>query len=479
MRLLLSRLSAFWYFFISWSVLYAQTYDDVIVLVNSSDSVSVEVGTYFQNQRNIPASRIIAFSMPTEEIITPQKFALIRSQLDSIVLQRNLKDSFAYIVTTKGMPLGISADTDRYYAGVPYSPLNASIESELTLAFSLTMSTAIGDSFAVLNPYYGKTSAFSPNANGGIRLVTRLDGYTLQDVKDLIDRSGPQRATSKSAALVVIDRDPIWDSLLTTYYITYYQDTDTLWDDYYDSAVKWLRADGWTVLYDTTAAYVRNQSNVIAYQSWGSNDHTFAGVGDTPGLPRHTWLPGALAVWYVSTSGRSFQPGTPYGQSLAADLIQEGVSGIAAFVFEPFFWAMPNIALTFSNYLLSTRHRNLAEAFYSSMKPLSWMGTVVGDPKTSISTTVTALTAQKKSSLPAFQLYPNPVREQLYVVSPSPFSGGVVDVLSPAGKLIRRQELPPGAYQLRIFLPDDLSTGVYFVRIRTAEGYAVRRFTKQ
>ncbi len=459
---------------------YAQTYDDVLLLVNSNDSISMSIGAYFQSQRNIPSSHVIAFPMPAQEIITPEQFGTMADVLDSIVTQRNLPDSFAYIVTTKGMPLGISADTDGYYAGVPYSPLNASVESELTILFSPALSSYIGDSFDVLNPYYGKTAPFSPAANMGIRLVTRLDGYTLQDVKDLIDRSGPNRFVRKDSALVVIDRDPVWDSILTDWYVKNVRDSDTLWDDYYDSTVRWLRTDGWTVLYDTTPSYITRQSNVIAYQSWGSNDHSFGGAfNDTSALPDHSWLPGALAVWYVSTSGRSFMPGTPYGQSLAADLVSEGVSGIAAFVFEPFFYAMPNIALTFPNYLLSTRRRNLAEAFYSAMQPLSWMGTVIGDPKTSISTTITAMRPEETTASISIRLYPNPAKDVLYVLGTfSARGGGEIRVLTPTGQVIFRRRWPAGASQIRLPVKN-LPPGIYFVRVRSGQHHGIYRFVKQ
>ncbi len=453
-------------------------YNDVIVLANSEDSISMQIATYFAQQRGIVASHVITFPMPSDETINGYQFDSLRQALDSVITARNLRDSFAYIVTTKGMPLRISVDTLTYYAGQPYGPFNASVESELALMFSPQLASYVGDSLAVLNPYYGSTAPFNPSNNLGIRLVTRLDGYTYADVIRLIDSSGPNQPVDKSSAVIVIDRDPVWDSLLTNFYLTYYSDTDTLWDDYYDSAVSALIADGWSVIYDKTTSYLTQQSEVIAYNSWGSNDYSFGPArNDTSAVPNHQWARGALSVWYVSTSGRSFTPGTPYGQSLVADLINEGVSGTVGHVFEPFFGAMPALDKVFPNYLRSDRYLNLAEAFYSSIRWLSWMSVVIGDPKTSVMTTVTGKSFEL-SSTPHFSIFPNPVRRVMVLTGRGVQSGGLLEVYDIRGQRIRQIPIQTNHYS-RIALTS-LPKGFYFARLITPTGnYAVQSFVKQ
>ena len=44
--------------------------------------------------------------------------------------------------------------------------------------------------------------------------------------------------------------------------------------------------------------------------------------------PHMDWVPGSIAETAVSTGGRSFNWGTEYGQSLIADLLEDGVSGV-------------------------------------------------------------------------------------------------------------------------------------------------------
>jgi Tfp pilus assembly protein PilF len=106
-----------------------------------------------------------------------------------------------------------------------------------------------------------------------------------------------------------------------------------------------------------------------------------------------SFVPGAIAGMYVSTDGRTFtEPpaawtigkwtdrttffaGSP--QSLAGDLIREGVTGVAAHVEEPYLDASIRPDILFPAYLSGF---NLAESFYLAMPSLSWRTVVVGDP---------------------------------------------------------------------------------------------------
>ena len=50
--------------------------------------------------------------------------------------------------------------------------------------------------------------------------------------------------------------------------------------------------------------------------------------------PHMNWLNGSIAETAVSTGGRSFTLGTTYGQSLVADLLEDGVSGVKGYVYD-------------------------------------------------------------------------------------------------------------------------------------------------
>ena len=87
------------------------------------------------------------------------------------------------------------------------------------------------------------------------------------------------------------------------------------------------------------------------------------------------WVNGSIVETAVSTGARSFNWGTSYGQSLVADILEDGASGIKGYVYEPYLTAVSSPSV-----LLSIRWwYNLAESYATANTMTSWMG-VVGDP---------------------------------------------------------------------------------------------------
>ncbi len=96
--------------------------------------------------------------------------------------------------------------------------------------------------------------------------------------------------------------------------------------------------------------------------------------------PHMAWVNGSIAETAVSTSARSFNWGTTYGQSLIADIIEDGASGIKGYVYEPDITAVSSPSVLLSSY---SSGFNLAESYAAANTMTSWMGVVVGDPKMS------------------------------------------------------------------------------------------------
>ena len=94
--------------------------------------------------------------------------------------------------------------------------------------------------------------------------------------------------------------------------------------------------------------------------------------------PHMDWINGSIADTAVSTGGRSFNWGTSYGQSLIADLLEDGVSGVKGYVYEPYLTAV-GLPSTFLPTYASGY--NLAESHAAANLYTGWMGVVVGDPK--------------------------------------------------------------------------------------------------
>jgi uncharacterized protein (TIGR03790 family) len=361
MRLLTSALIAVMMTWCLSETAYGQTsYGDVAVIVNANSSASQTIGSYFKARRNIPDRNIITISCPTTEEINATDFNSLRSQVESYLQANDLVNSINFLVTTKGVPLKINRG-DTYTTNSP----SASVESELMCILG-TYASYIGGTGRYYSPYYSQNKAFT-HADQGMYLVTRLDAYTTQEVLDLIDRSGPGTLVSSSSRYV-FDQDPEWNSAAA--YL----------NDFMTTACNSLTARGKTVELNKDSVYVTSREGVLGYVSWGSNDH-YADEYTTHAAPSNNWSSGAIVETYVSTSARSFENPPSYGQSLIADLIEEGVSGAKGYVYEPYTSAMANSSILFDRYAAGY---NLAESYFMSSRYISWMDVVIGDPKTTV-----------------------------------------------------------------------------------------------
>ena len=342
--------------------LFAQNHNDVLVIVNDSSTISQQVGDYFKTQRSIPSVNVCHISTTTAEEIDSAKFVQIRSSIESYITSNNLTNTINYIVTTKGCPLKVK----RFGSTFTTSTRSASFEGELTMCLS-NISSSIANIGAVTNPYYNSATSFSrSNSFSKIFLVTRLDGYTYDDVKGLIDRAKqPYHSTGK----FVFDQDPAWSSSLNTNMST---------------ANTTLTGRGHNTLLNTTSQFVVEQQLVLGYVSWGSNDHYWSSYTQRA-QPHFTWSAKALAETYVSSSGRTFtdstyiDPAINSWQSLIADLIHEnGVTGAKGYVYEPYSTSMAKVNILFDRW---TNGYNLAESYYAASNYIGWMDVIVGDPK--------------------------------------------------------------------------------------------------
>jgi uncharacterized protein (TIGR03790 family) len=335
-------------------------YDDVAVVVNVNSSASQAIGAYFQSARSIPARNMIYIASDTAEEIDSVAFENLRGQIESHLMLNGLQDSINYIVTTKGVPLKVNRG-ETFSTTSPSS----SVESELMLILGCH-SEYIGKAGRITSPYFYQHASFS-RAVYGVYLVTRLDAYTVQQVFDLIDRSGPGVRVNPSAKYV-FDQDPDWNGSLPSL------NNNML------SASASLQSRGKNVEFDSSTEFLTSRTDVIGYASWGSNDHHQHNY-TVNAIPNYTWSPGSIAETYVSTSGRTFDFPAEYGQSLIADMIAEGLTGAKGYVYEPYSSSMAIVNILFNRY---TSGYNLAESYFMATRYVSWMDVIVGDPKTTI-----------------------------------------------------------------------------------------------
>lgn len=349
----------------------AQSGEHVLLVINTRSSASDQIGTHYARARAIPQDNILRIATdPAEQINRAQFDREIKGPIGRWLNRHAAQDRILYIVLTKDVPLRVAGAQGR-------TGTVASVDSELTLLYRNLTGRAVAPQASLRNPYFlgdrpiADAKPFS-HEEFDIFLVARLDGFSVADVLAMIDRgTAPSRA-----GRIILDEK-----------FSLASETGNRWLERAAEVLQTL-GSGDRVLLDSTARVVANESNVLGYYSWGSNDPAFKGRRLGLGF-----LPGALAATFVSTDGRTFKEppaswtigrwedarsyfaGSP--QSLAGDLIREGVTGVAAHVAEPYLDATIRPDILFPAYLSGF---NLVESFYLAMPYLSWQTVVIGDP---------------------------------------------------------------------------------------------------
>ncbi len=336
--------------------------DNVLVVVNDNSALSKTIGEYYVRRRAIPLAQVCHLRVSAdEEIARPDYDKSIAVPIAKFLQDHKLVEKILYIVTTAGVPLRIQGDT-----------LNvAAVDSELALLYTDIKMGPHRVPGSVPNPFYGHRADKFSHPEFPIYMVTRLAAYDFEGVKGMIDRA----LVAKNRGKFVIDAK--------TSYLRQ-------GDDWLHQAAKMLPKD--RVIEDASSTVLYDVKDVIAYAAWGSNDPNrhkrFVGF---------QWLPGAIATEFVSSDGRTFQrppekwnistwktpelwfAGSP--QSLAADYLLEGATGVSGHVAEPYLHMCPHPDILLPAYYSG---RNLAESYYLSMPGLSWQNVIAGDPLCSL-----------------------------------------------------------------------------------------------
>jgi uncharacterized protein (TIGR03790 family) len=125
---------------------------------------------------------------------------------------------------------------------------------------------------------------------------------------------------------------------------------------------------------DLDKRFVGDRKDLLGYFSWGSNDDHFSQAA----YRSLSFSPGAVGDTAVSTSARSFFPQTQ-GQSMIADLIAQGITGVKGYTDEPLLQAIASPVILLDRY---TSGYTLAESFYAASHFVGWTDVVIGDPLT-------------------------------------------------------------------------------------------------
>lgn len=314
----------------------------VAVVVNKRSPLSREVADYYIAKRGIPAMNRIEVDVdPAEEI----PLQVYKSQIEEPV-RKALGKGIDFIVTTKGLPLrtqeyGWSVDSLLAGMDLPGEPMKDFSREEMQQA---------------KNPYYGATEPFR-HAKYNLYLVTRIAAYDKAGCLKLIEDGSSAKAEKGLF---------FGDDLLAEHGMVQMLESGVA------KGVEDLKKRGFEARMDGTRDFVAPKEPLMGYWSSGSNDPAFT----QEAYHAIKFSKGGIAETNVSTSARTFERGSQ-GQSLIADLIEQGATGAKGYVSEPYQVAIARGDILFDRY---TRGFTLAESFYAASPLIRWKDLVAGDP---------------------------------------------------------------------------------------------------
>lgn len=339
---------------------------DVLVLYNAQSADGQQVANYYAQVH--PGVQLLGLQNVSsdEEISAETYLSTIRPQILPA-----LTSSIDVIVTTKGLPLRINAGArpadSTSYDWKRYS----SLESELTRIDSIDTVAEMGDQFWApaaslpANPYYQVSQNFAHEVQG-TRLTSRLDGFSVGDVKGAIDRAQRAVITHGTATRFVLDDDPAKN-----------------YDLMPSLANNVLTPQGFQYTYDNTSAFIgSSEGPVIGYVSHGRNQSSTPAnyIVDSQAGLQFSLADGAIFHTWESFNAYSFvEGGNRSGQGLVGEWLARGGTAAVGHVQEP--WAsLFNVTNEDRLIAMLLDGYTLAEAAWSATRQLSFVNTVVGDP---------------------------------------------------------------------------------------------------
>ena len=301
--------------------------DQLAVVINDRDPVSVEIGRYYAERRKIPAGNVIHVDLPPDK-------SVIGSGVFNIVFDE----------VKKRTPASVQG-----YALTWISPYRVDCMS-ITSAFAMGYAPrhcAKGCRATAPNPYYNSRSR-RPFDDFGMRPTIVIAARTINDATALIDR-GLRADYSKptASAYLVTTSDKARNSRAPSF-----------------ASVKRRLSEGIRVTLVRSNG-IRDKSDIMFY---------FIGAKHVPHLDSIGFLPGAIADHLTSAGGRLLG-----GKQMSAlRWLEAGATGSYGTVVEPcnFPQKFPNPEIAMEHYLAGD---TLIEAYWKSVV---WpgQGIFIGEP---------------------------------------------------------------------------------------------------
>ncbi len=350
---------------------------------------SLEIAEYYQEKRGIPDGHVCGINTSTSETISREQYdqwydtgdsypnnTHVRQAVEDCLVSRGIKETIRYITLAKGMPLRISTYQDTGYNAADYG----SVDNALSLLFN-----NVSIYWRHTNPYYNVDPSFdlderfdSFKYNGTDHytpvdfnlsyLVTRLDGYNVTEVLDMIDRAVLTNTSMKGQW--VLDDDP---------------DCSGSTCDYMSAAnatlCETLGLCDYVSFEDTNPALTSpedvDNNSVIGYSSHGVYGSGLGSNAIESGVLTFDLNDGSIYTSWESFNARSYDDPDSTGHNMVADWIRFGGTGGLGSVYEP--WCS---GISHENYLFPAYASGytFAEAAYMSLNYVDFVTSVGGDP---------------------------------------------------------------------------------------------------
>ncbi|MGD9897938.1 MAG: TIGR03790 family protein [Calditrichaceae bacterium] len=338
-----------------------------------------EIASYYVEKRGIPGTNLVGIKAPVNSEISRAeydsyydetgKIVGIRQQVENILNTvyddqgSSLRSKIKYIVLTRGIPHRIRAyeTSDYYYAD--YS----SVDAALSMVFNgnYSINGRIENPYFRQDPAFEGTSPFVPEfytntfGNRLSFLVSRLDGYSVSDVKTMIKKGIEADTESQYHSFVVDDAQKYYDRM--------------------DRAYLNLKNLGASVYPDPWADDPEPITSIADSVAGIVTHGVYAGLDPDYLLTQFNFKLGKGAIFssYESYNGVSFSTNVKMGQGQVSDFIRSGGSGGVGNVYEPYSSGIADESVLFPAYF---KGYTFAEAAYMSLPYLDWTSIVVGDP---------------------------------------------------------------------------------------------------
>ncbi len=300
--------------------------DNLAVVINTADPLSVAIAEYYVRRRHIPAANVARVSFPYNRSVLPaEQFLALKAAVD------------------KQLPPFIQAYALTWTE--PYRVDCMSITSAFTFGFD-PLYCATGCETTQLSPYFNSDSS-RPYDDLRIRPAMVVAGRSLADAKTLIDRGvRSDGSVPRGTAYLATSGDATRDVRVA---------------EYADAGM--LSAG--RIPIQLVRGPVEHRDDVMFY---------FIGAVRVSGLDTDHFLPGAVADHLTSYGGVL----DGVGQMSALSWLEAGATGSYGTVVEPcnFTAKFPNVGLLMRRYLAG---ETLIEAYWKSVA-MPGQGVFVGEP---------------------------------------------------------------------------------------------------